>query len=447
MRPPGFCGARWLLAAGVIANLLFLGWFKYANFFADNLNALLRVHWEIGHVLLPLGISFFTFMQIAWLVASGRGETVPCNLFGYLLYITFFPQVVSGPIVYQRETAGQFRVRRDAAERTSDFCVGTTLFLMGLCKKVLVADMIAPWATDVFAAVGAGHVVTAAAAWIGALSYTFQLYYDFSGYSDMAIGVARLFGIRLPVNFHSPYKATGISDFWRRWHMTLSRFLRDYLYIPLGGNRCGPVRRSFNLFMTMVLGGLWHGAGWTFLMWGALHGAYLVINHTWTSWRGQSANSPGGAWIARLLTFLAVMVAWIFFRAAQFSDGWMLLRSMGGAGGAGVFTRADPLFAKSVPAIQSWVSQFGVTADPQMVMCLSLLVLFVAVWSFPNSQQILLAWQPALPTYGKSIPPFGGRMCALAWRPSLDWLLLSVAVLCWCLLQMTGVSSFLYFDF
>lgn len=446
-RPQAPAG-RWLVAFAVALNLGVLGYFKYANFVVGNLNALLQTNFFLESVLLPLGISFLTFMQIAWLVASHRKQAVGCNYFEFLLYSAFFPQVVSGPIVYQRESLPQFRRERTPDERSADLCVGATLFTMGLSKKILIADTLAPWATQVFWAAGAGRPLSLTAAWIGALAYTFQLYFDFSGYSDMALGTARLFGIRLPLNFNSPYKADSISDFWRRWHMTLSRFLRDYVYIPLGGNRCGPFRRSLNLFLTMLIGGFWHGAGWTFLLWGGLHGAYLVLNHAWMSLT-ESRRIPGAGifrgWGGRLTTFLAVLVAWIFFRASHPSDAVRILTSLTGSNG--LIFPADQLFSKSSPTILAAIAPLGLTPEPQVLLLSALLLLAGFVWLLPNSQQLLAAMEPGLVTYGKTIEPVAPAFRWLAWRPNALWLAATVVAFFWCLLNLSNVSSFLYRDF
>lgn len=448
LQEAGQTGKKRLLFLGVAFDLGVLGYFKYANFFVENLNGVIGTDFFLSKIALPLGISFVTFMQIAWLAASAKGESVRCSFFEYLVQACFFPQILSGPIVYQKEMVPQFRARRDADQRAEDFCVGATMFTFGLAKKVLVADTLAPWASQVFWAVGAGHPVTALAAWIGALAYAFQLYYDFSGYSDMALGVARLFGIRLPMNFDSPYKANSISDFWRRWHMTLSRFLRDYLYIPLGGNRCGSFRRSANLFLTMLLGGFWHGAGWTFLMWGALHGSYLVINHRWSEVAG-AANGffvrLFSGWGGRLLTFFSVLVAWIFFRAKSFSEGWQLVISLFGAGGVADF--AEPLFYKSSPTLCVFFQMLGCPLYPQSIMGICLLLLLVIAWFFPNTQQILARYSPGIVTYGKSIAPHPWSEKWLAWKPSVPWFLLGVALFAWSLSNMSNISSFLYRDF
>jgi D-alanyl-lipoteichoic acid acyltransferase DltB (MBOAT superfamily) len=283
---------------------------------------------------------------------------------------------------------------------------------------------------------------------VGILAYAFQLYFDFSGYSDMAIGVARLFGIRLPLNFNSPYKSQSISDFWRRWHMTLSRFLRDYVYIALGGNRCGSFRRSLNLFLTMLLGGFWHGAGWTFLLWGALHGSYLVINHAWTS-LVERTKIPGAwifaGWGGRALTFLAVLVAWIFFRAENSAEAIRLMAGMVGANG--LYVPADPLFFKSSPNLMGVLAWFGAKADAQFVLLGCLLALGVFVSVMPNSQQILARLEPGLVTFGKKIEELPTAFQFLAWRPTFTWLTATVLVFAWCLLNLSNVSSFLYKDF
>ena len=437
-----------LLIFSVALNVLVLCYFKYANFFISNVNAVLQTNLFIEKILLPLGISFITFMQIAWLVGCRRKESVPCSYFEFLLFSAFFPQIISGPIVYQRETMPQFRKERSASDRATDICVGVTLFTMGLAKKVLIADTIAPWANQGFWAASTGNPISLVAAWIGALAYAFQLYFDFSGYSDMAIGIARLFGIRLPLNFNSPYKSESITDFWRRWHMTLSRFLRDYIYIALGGNRCGSFRRSLNLFLTMLIGGFWHGAGWTFLLWGALHGSYLMINHTWTALL-ERTRIPGAmlftGWGGRLLTFLAVLVAWIFFRASQPAEALRLMAGMVGANG--LYIPGEPLFYKSSLHLMAACEWFGWQAEPQFVLLACLIGLGYFVSVLPNSQQILAALEPGIVTYGKKIEQLPVAFRRLAWRPSFLWLAGTLLVFIWCMLNLSKVSSFLYKDF
>jgi len=270
-----------LLILGVGINLGLLGYYKYANFFIDQLNWLLDSNFHLEKIFLPLAISFFTFQQIAYLVDAYRQETKEYNFLHYCLFVTFFPQLIAGPIVHHKEMLPQFSKNIVYKFNYEHMAMGITIFIIGLFKKVILADSVSIYATPVFNAAEIGATVTFFSAWGGALAYTLQLYFDFSGYSDMAIGIAYMFGIKLPINFNSPYKATSIIDFWRRWHITLSRFLRDYLYFALGGNRKGSIRRYINLFLTMLLGGIWHGAGWTFVIWGMLHGTYLIINHAW----------------------------------------------------------------------------------------------------------------------------------------------------------------------
>ena len=283
---------RAVLVAGLALNLTVLGYFKYANFFLETVAPLAGRRLQLHEIALPLGISFFTFQKIALLVDCHAGKVRRLDPLGYVLFVSFFPQLIAGPIVHHSEVMPQFAARpRITAPLIAQ---AMALFTIGLAKKVLLADNLAPLVRPAFGAAAAGHVPDLTQAWFSALAYTLQLYFDFSGYSDMAIGAALLFGVRLPLNFASPYKSTSIIEFWRRWHMTLSRFLRDYLYIPLGGNRRGPSRRYVNLFLTMLLGGLWHGAGWTFVAWGALHGAYLAVNHAWTALRGPASGCPCG---------------------------------------------------------------------------------------------------------------------------------------------------------
>ena len=252
---------------GIIFNLCLLGYFKYAGFFVANVDNVFGAQWVVPSIILPIGISFITFQKIAFLVDAHRGLVRNFTLLNYAFFVTFFPQLIAGPITHHSEIMPQIgpAQRRDL---TADLAVGISIFVVGLFKKVVIADSLAIYADAGYSMLRAGHPLDSASAWVTVLCYSFQLYYDFSGYSDMAVGLARMFGFRLPVNFYSPYKSTSIIDFWRRWHITLSRFLRDYLYIPLGGNRHGPVRRYLNLGIVMLLGGFWHGANWTFVVWG-----------------------------------------------------------------------------------------------------------------------------------------------------------------------------------
>ncbi len=328
--------SRAWLAAAITFNLGLLGYFKYANFFVDNLNAALGTQWRLGEVLLPIGISFYTFTQIAYLVDTWAGKVNEARPVHYGLFVTYFPHLVAGPVLHHAQMMPQFANPSVYRFDGGRFWGGLAIFAIGLFKKVVLADGIAPYADAVFKPVDGGSVPGVAEAWIGALAYTFQLYFDFSGYSDMAIGLSWMFNVRLPFNFDSPYKALSISDFWRRWHISLSTFLRDYLYVPLGGNRKGKVRRYVNLSATMVLGGLWHGASWSFVLWGALHGAYLVVNHAFRAAAEKTGRmerldrSKVFAVLAWALTFIAAVIAWVFFRAETLPGALRMLHAMSG---------------------------------------------------------------------------------------------------------------------
>jgi len=314
-----------LLIFGVISNLALLGYFKYTDFFLENFNLLFDGSVPLLHLALPLAISFFTFQQIAYLVDSYRGETAEYDFLNYSLFVTFFPQLIAGPIVHHAEMMPQFASKWNLVKNYKNIATGIFIFSIGLFKKVVIADTFAKWATAGFDIAPTLNMIEA---WATSLSYTFQLYFDFSGYTDMAIGAALLFNIKLPINFNSPYKALDIQDFWRRWHITLSRFLRDYIYIPLGGNRKGSFRTYTNLLATFILGGIWHGAGWTFVFWGFLHGMALVIHR---GWKALGFTMPKV--LAWFITFNFINIAWVFFRAKDWSDAIKVLSSMVGMHG------------------------------------------------------------------------------------------------------------------
>jgi D-alanyl-lipoteichoic acid acyltransferase DltB (MBOAT superfamily) len=328
----------WLLL-GLAVNLGLLLHHKYAGFLLDNLA------WLAGHprppsvVDLPLGISFFTFTQIAFLVDVYQRRAADFSPVRYGLFVTYYPHLIAGPILHHREMMPQFARADIFTFQPARLAEGLTLFTLGLFKKVVLADRFASYVDPAFEA-ARSQPLGFFESWGAALAYTLQLYFDFSGYSDMAIGLALMIGVQLPLNFHSPYKARDIADFWRRWHMTLSRFLRDYLYIPLGGNRRGPLRRYRNLMLTMLLGGAWHGAGWTFIAWGALHGTLLVLHGLWQDLLARVApqarwrQAVAYRWLCWALTFAAVVVGWVLFRAADMTTALTLLRGMAGLHGA-----------------------------------------------------------------------------------------------------------------
>ncbi len=387
-----------LLVSAIVANIILLGYFKYANFFVENLNHLAGTSLLIGEVFLPLGISFFTFTQIAFLVDTYQGKVKEYSFIHYTLFVTYFPHLIAGPVLHHKEMMPQFAMQDTRLINLENIAAGLSIFVLGLAKKVLIADAMADIATPIFAAVSTGGQPMFIESWVGALAYTLQLYFDFSAYSDMAIGLSLMFNVRLPLNFNSPYKATSIIEFWRRWHMTLSRFLRDYLYIPLGGSRHGKGRRYANLMVTMLLGGLWHGAGWTFVIWGGLHGFYLMSNHAWRNLKQGMGWGDGGRWShlgAGVLTFLAVVVGWVFFRsdnlatAFQFLSGMSGLNGMevlGGTGFSGVMKNDGVGLFGTMPLTSL---EFGVAIR---LLALGLVLSFC----FPNVCQIARSFHPTL---------------------------------------------------
>ncbi|MDH5612954.1 MAG: MBOAT family protein [Gammaproteobacteria bacterium] len=312
---------KFALILGISVNLILLGYFKYADFFIENVNYVLGQDIGTINLVLPLAISFFTFQQIAYLVDCYKGEVKEYDFLNYSLFVCFFPQLIAGPIVHHGEMMPQFmRNRWNLRLKYSNIAAGLFIFSIGLFKKVVIADTFAVTATNGF---DYAETLNMVEAWVTSLSYTLQLYFDFSGYTDMAIGAALLFNIKLPDNFNSPYKALDIQDFWRRWHMTLSRFLRDYIYIPLGGSRVSNLVTYRNIIATFLIGGLWHGAGWTFIMWGVLHGLAMVVHNLWLM--GGYRLSKFIAWF---ITFNFINISWVFFRAKDFETVKKVLSSM-----------------------------------------------------------------------------------------------------------------------
>jgi len=451
---------RHLLIAAIAVNLCLLGYFKYANFFVDNLNHLTGSAWTLANVVLPLGISFFTFTQIAFLVDTYQGKVKEFNFVHYALFVTYFPHLIAGPVLHHAEMMPQFAQRSVCNVNWDNLAVGLSIFVLGLAKKVLLADSVADFSTPVFEAVKAGGTPMLVEAWVGALAYTLQLYFDFSAYSDMAIGLSLMFNVRLPLNFNSPYKATSIIDFWRCWHMTLSRFLRDYLYIPLGGSRLGTSRRYVNLMLTMLLGGLWHGAGWTFVIWGALHGFYLLVNHAWRAFKARLGWADGGrlaALGAGALTFFAVVVGWVFFRADSTSTAITMLKGMAGLNGVSMPESLAGKFG-NFATLHTWISFSGLhplttfsISEASFIMVFG----FMIVWLIPNIHDMFLHYRPVCedetaPVVYQTVSE-SNRLAQFAhllrWRPS-PLRALSLGVLfAVALMYLTRISEFLYFQF
>lgn len=414
------------LLFGMLVNLGFLGYFKYANFFVDNINEFLNVNWTLSTIILPLAISFFTFQQIAYLVDTYKGELKEYSFLDYTLFVTFFPQLIAGPIVHHKEMMPQFEKEETYVFDWKNLSVGLSLFAIGLFKKVMIADSLSDKVQNVFSASDALLPLSTINAWAGVLAYSFQIYFDFSGYTDMAIGIGTMFGIMLPLNFNSPYKAQNIIEFWRRWHMTLSKFLRDYVYIPLGGNRKGEPRRLINLMLTMIIGGVWHGAGWTFIFWGFLHGAYLVINHTFHSVKKSLGwyhkhNTTLSIITSQAFTFLFIVIAWVFFRSETMTGGLHLVSCMFGVG-------SDSLHE--------------VTSLIKPKLYFSLLGLFAWVILLPNAQEIMST--ALLKSPQKKTGAFLGY---LQWSPNKRWAVLTILMLTTSILSLSKVSEFLYYQF
>jgi len=428
------------LTIGIIGNLATLAYFKYADFLIANFNLIAGVETPLLHIVLPLAISFFTFQQISFLYDTYIGQIEKCDFAKYCLFVVFFPQLIAGPIVLQKHTIPQFMMSSFNKSAAINISVGATLFVIGLFKKIVLADGIAPIVNTVFNAGEAGHSIPFEAAWMGTIAYTFQIYFDFSGYCDMALGLARIFGIRLPINFNSPYKAVNIVDFWRRWHITLSAFLRNYLYIPLGGNKKGLLRRYINLSATMLLGGLWHGASWNFVFWGLLHGCYLIINHAWTAFFPQTEKvSPFLGFIERLIaqsiTLLAVMVAWVFFRAESFGTALAVLKGM---------------FGQTLYYDAKFWSQNLTNTDFFWFQAIALAFIVIIA---PNSIEIVRKYRPVVDVKSNSKTlksTFIPLRKLLRWRPSLAWSASFFVVGIVSLVQiyrLDELTEFIYFNF
>lgn len=383
-----------VLVLGLCANLAVLGYFKYYNFFVENMGRVFPMGLEFHNLILPLGISFFTFQQITYLVDSYYGKTREYDFLNYALFVSFFPQLIAGPIVHHSEMMPQFARVRNKIIHYENVAKGMVLFSIGLAKKVLIADNLSAY---VHACFDVADTLVFDQAWAASLAYTLQLYYDFSGYSDMALGAGLLFNIRIPVNFYSPHKALNIREFWRRWHITLGRFLMDYIYIPLGGSRAGNVRTYYNLLFTFFIAGLWHGAGWLYIIWGSMHGLALVVHRMWERAGLRMPKAP--AWA---LTFLFVNTMLVIFRATTPEDALKVLKGMAGLSGF----EADFYVMK----LSNWEERF---------MGVAFLLLFAK-----NSVQIKEGLKPT-------------------WARCLLVMILIGASL----MSMSSVSEFLYFNF
>lgn len=474
---PRTSAANALVALGVIANLCLLGYFKYKNFFLGTINDLAGTQYAFESLILPLGISFITFQKIAFLADVRSGAVRDVNLSDFLIFVFFFPQLIAGPIVHYREMMPQF-AQIDSRLRAENVAVGLSIFAIGLFKKVVLADGVAAYVPATFAAAMNGDNISFFYAWSAALAYTFQIYFDFSGYSDMAIGLARIFGIKLPMNFNSPLKASSIIDFWSRWHITLTRFLTAYVYTPMVMSltrkrmdrglpiigRKRPTTGAFLILLawptvfTMFLSGFWHGAGYTFLAWGVLHGVYLTVNHAWRQWRPkwdkaayERIMKPAGF----VITFVAVVAGMVLFRAATIDAAWRILRGMAGLEG---FSIPVAILNRS-GSLGHWLQGIGLTGDLTSGVAFSaalvwIIVLFLIVTTMPNSLEIMQRHQPAMyfePKSRQASPPHAasgaaaGPAMALAWNTR--WACLIATLFVVGALGLSRPSEFLYWQF
>jgi len=408
--------SRLLLTAGICANVFALIYFKYKGFVIDNYGQFFGIV-DYTSTLLPLAISFFVFQKIAFLVDVYQGKTKETNVIRFMVFAFFFPQLIAGPIVHHLDVRGQYD--SFGKLKSFDISVGLTFFFIGLFKKVVVADPFGGFADTVFAAAQAGNNLSVADAWLGALAFSLQIYFDFSGYTDMAVGLARMLGILLPMNFNSPYRALSIIDFWRRWHITLSQFLRDYIYIPLGGKECSQLRQALNVVVVMLIGGLWHGAGWTFVLWGMLHGFYLAINHAWRRYAGRvTVPVP----LSLIFTYACVVLAWVLFRATDMGSALVVWKSMLG------FT------SKWGPESLGAAEWFRV------------LVGMAFVWFLPNIQTMMGYWPDRYNPHRISAWPWPDKVAG-CWRPGWGWAIIVALAGSLGMLSLSSSTQFIYFAF
>lgn len=393
---------RGVLFFGLAGNLALLCYFKYFDFLINNINLVLHTGFDTLKIALPLGISFFTFTQIAYLVDAYKREVKEYDFLNYSLFVTFFPHLIAGPILHHSEMMPQFKNLRKRVINHKNISLGLFLLAIGLFKKVIIADNLSPVVQDLFDVI---PVLDFWEAWIGSLAYTFQLYFDFSGYCDMALGIAYLFNIALPINFNSPYKSENIQDFWRRWHITLSRFLKNYIYIPLGGNRAGEWKTYRNLFLTFLIGGIWHGANWTFVIWGVLHGCGICLHRFF-----RKFNIQINKFAAIAATFLFVNISWVFFRSLSIHRAIDILKSMVGLNGI------NPLVINKL----RFSFESGSIKLSMILFCACIILVFFS----KNSTE----W-------------------AKSFKPNKIYFLVTLTLLIISILSINKVSEFLYFQF
>jgi len=422
-----------MMVTGCVINLGILGYFKYYDFFLENLNAVFSADFSLKHILLPLGISFFTFQQLSFVIDRCKGKAPHYGVFDYLNFVTFFPQLIAGPIVLHSELVPQFQDRERRRFDAGSFAQGIAFFVIGLGKKVLLADILAKAVNYGFGAVADLDSLSAV---LVALAFTFELYFDFSGYCDMAVGIGKMFRMEIPDNFNAPYQSASVKEFWRRWHMTLGRFFTTYVYIPLGGSRKGKGRTVVNTMIVFLLSGLWHGANWTFVFWGFLHGALVSVNSLFMGWKKKKrVNERGNMGIggslrrhlAKLATFIFVCLAFVFFRSDTMADGFLFMKRLFSFEYNGnIFAVAEAVSVSEIYIITKALSMTAPQLLSMVNVAVFLCVIFISVFvlSRKRTREIV--------ENGKWSNGFGLKMAVL---------------FVWSVLSLSGVSTFLYFNF
>ncbi|MDB2701195.1 MBOAT family protein [Alphaproteobacteria bacterium] len=446
-----------ILIFSISTNLCVLAFFKYFNFLINSI--LFGSNWPDFNyeIELPLGISFFTFTQIAFLVDVYSNKAKEPIIGRYFLFVTYFPHLIAGPLIHHSQMMPQFILTKIKNIRKINLIKGFGIFTVGLAKKLILADNLAVYANGVFDAAKMGVQPDFIASWTGALAYTLQLYFDFSGYCDMAIGISLMFGIKLPINFNSPYKASNIIDFWKNWHITLSTFLRNYLYIPIGGNRKGPLRRHFNIFVTMLLGGLWHGASWNFVIWGGLHGVFIVINHCWNQFvtkpfiQREKIINKIYSYLMVPFTFFFVVLGWVIFRASNFESSLLIYKGCFGYGGLSLPSRFKlwinednflfDLFNNNITFNGTFfnipdLASVGGPIDFILIFTASMFI----IWTLPNTQEFF-----SYKEYKKYKSTQISRF--VRWRPNIFYAITNGILFCICFGSIEKISPFLYYQF
>lgn len=406
-----------VLVFGILIDVGIIFYFKYYDFFISNINSIFKADFTLKNIILPLGISFFTFQQISYLVDTYKGETKDYGFTEYVAFVSFFPQLVAGPIVLHSELITQYRDRSRWSFNSASFAKGLYTFALGLVKKVIIADKFGQVVTFAWSDIATRSSVDML---LASIFYTFQIYFDFSGYCDMAIGIAGMFNLELPVNFNSPYKATSISDFWKRWHMTLTRFLTRYIYIPLGGNRKGKLRTYINILIVFLVSGIWHGANWTFILWGLLHGILQVLNRIFKSIWDRVPKAV--AWVC---TFMTVNILWILFYASSVSEFGLVL---------------SKIFAFDSLSITPMIEQLFVMNEIQMV-----LNMLGPIGAFMTAHMGIYMWTYIIIAFVIVLIP--KNLHEKEFRPTTSKAILSALLMIWAVISFKGVSTFLYFNF